>query len=172
MAALSVTRSRPHLYLRGAAVTNFVKRLYKLAREIGVEDRVHVLEPSVPEEMERIAAAYDIGLVCETGYVENRRIALTNKLFSFVLAGIPIIASAIPAHRDLTNAFGPALTLYDSDSPEKLASAIDGLLLDQNNLAHTRSKAWHLGQNRYNWEHERGTLLSAVAQALASDQPS
>jgi glycosyltransferase involved in cell wall biosynthesis len=120
--------------------------------------------------MERLAAAHDIGLVSETGHIENRRIALTNKLFSFVLAGIPVVASAIPAHRDLANALGPALTLYDPDSPEQLANAVDALLLDQDRLARARTEAWRLGQDRYNWEHERVALIAAVEQVLAPDK--
>jgi glycosyltransferase involved in cell wall biosynthesis len=104
--ALGLARSRPHLYLRGANAAGFPQRLVDLARKNGAEGRVHILEPEAPADMERLAAAYDIGLVSETGHIENRRIALTNKLFSFVLAGIPVVASAIPAHRDLANALG------------------------------------------------------------------
>jgi glycosyltransferase involved in cell wall biosynthesis len=167
VAALGLARSRPHLFLRGAKAVGFSEQLTELALKNGVEGRVHILEPEAPADMERLAGAYDIGLVSETGRVENRRIALTNKLFSFVLAGIPIVASAIPAHCDLANALGPALALYDPDSPEQLASAVDGLLLGQDRLAHARSEAWHLGQNRYNWERERVTLVAAVERALA-----
>ncbi len=172
VAALSLARSQPHLYLRGAHAAGFAQRLYDLARKSGVEGRVHILEPAAPAEMERLAAAYDIGLVSDIGHVENRRIALTNKLFSFLLAGIPAVASAIPAHRDLSNALGPALSLYDPDSAEQLANAVDALLLEPDQLNRARSKAWHLGQDRYNWEHERGALIATVEQALAPNRSS
>jgi glycosyltransferase involved in cell wall biosynthesis len=122
--------------------------------------------------MERLAAAYDIGLVSEMGHIENRRIALTNKLFSFVLAGIPVVASAIPAHRDLANTLSAALTLYDPDSPEQLANTVDALLLNQDRLARARSEAWRLGQERYNWEHERVALVAAVERVFARGRSS
>jgi glycosyltransferase involved in cell wall biosynthesis len=170
--ATSIARSRPHLYLRGATAAGYSERLYDLARENGVEGRVHVIEPAAPAEMERLAAAYDVGLVSETGHVENRRIALTNKLFSFLLAGIPVIASAVPAHRDLADTFGDALTLYDPDSSEQLANAFDALLLDQDRLARARSYAWKLGQDRYNWEYESVRLVAAVERALAAGSSS
>jgi glycosyltransferase involved in cell wall biosynthesis len=168
--ALGLARSRPHLYLRGAKAADFPEHLYELARKNGVDGRIHILEPEVPADMERLAAAYDIGLVSETGHVENRRIALTNKLFSFVLAGIPVVASAIPAHRDLADAMGSTLALYDPDSPEQLANAVDALLLNQDRLARARSEAWHLGQDLYNWEHERAALVAAVGRVLAHRQ--
>ena len=104
VAAIGLARSRPHLYLRGSKAAGFSEQLGDLARKNGAEGRIHILDPEAPADMERLAAAYDIGLVSETGHVENRRIALTNKLFSFVLAGIPVVASAIPAHRDLASA--------------------------------------------------------------------
>jgi glycosyltransferase involved in cell wall biosynthesis len=169
VAALSLTRSRPHLYLRGAMAAGFAQRLYELAREYGVGDRVHILEPAAPADMERLAAVYDIGLVSEIGDVKNRRIALANKLFSYLLAGIAVVASEIPAHCDLADALGPALALYDPDSSEQLAHAVDALLLDHEKLTRARSEAWNLGQNRYNWEHERGALLATVERVLTPD---
>jgi glycosyltransferase involved in cell wall biosynthesis len=172
VAALGLARSRPHLYLRGAKAAGFAQRLHDLARKNGVEGRVHLLEPAAPADMERLAAAYDIGLVSDIGHVENRRIALTNKLFSFLLAGIPVVASAIPAHRDLANALGPALALYDPDNSEQLANAVDALLLDPDRLRLARSEAWRLGQDRYNWEQERAALLAAVERALAPHRSS
>jgi glycosyltransferase involved in cell wall biosynthesis len=170
--ALGLARSRPHLYLRGAKAAGFPQRLFDLARKNGGEGRIHILEPGDPADMERLAAAYDIGLVSETGHIENRRIALTNKLFSFVLAGIPVVASAIPAHRDLANALGAALALYDPDSPEQLANTLDALLLNQDQLARARSEAWRLGQKRYNWERERVALVAAVERVFARGRSS
>jgi glycosyltransferase involved in cell wall biosynthesis len=167
--ALGLTRSRPHLYLRGAKAPGYPQQLLDLAHQNGAEGRVHFLEPEAPADMEKLAAAYDIGLVAEMGDTENRRIALANKLFSFVLAGIPVVASAIPAHRDLTKAFGPALALYNPDNPEQLANAVDALLLNQDRLARARSEAWQLGQDRYNWEYERGALIAAVERLLNSN---
>jgi glycosyltransferase involved in cell wall biosynthesis len=166
--ALGQARSRPHLYLRGAEARGFSEQLYDLARKNGVEDRIHILEPAAPADMGRLAAAYDVGLICENEQVQNRRIALSNKLFSFLLAGIPVVASAILAHRDLANALGPALVLYDPDSSEQLANAVDSLLLDPDQMNRARSEAWRLGQGRYNWERERVALVAAVERAIAA----
>jgi glycosyltransferase involved in cell wall biosynthesis len=169
VAALALARSQPHLYLRGADVAGFSKRLYELAREKGVHPRLHFLEPAAPAEMERLAADYDIGIAGEVGHIHNRRIALSNKLFSYILAGIPVVASAIPAHADLASALGSALTLYEPDSMEQLASAIDALLLNPDRLNCARHEAWRLGQERFNWEHERGLFVGIVERVLAKD---
>jgi glycosyltransferase involved in cell wall biosynthesis len=170
VAALSLARSRPHLYLRGAKASGYFERLNKIAKMSGVEERVHFLEPAAPAEMERLAAAYDIGLVTDIGHVENRRIALTNKLFTFLLAGLPVVASAIPAHRNLASELGSALALYDPYSPAQLASAVDSLLLEPSRLADARRTAWRLGQEHYNWDCEHIKLIAAVERALHNER--
>ena len=128
--AIALARSRPHLYLRGNPEAEFVSRLLALAREAGVGDHLHLLQPERPAEMERLASQYDVGFVGETGSTANRRIALTNNLFTYVLAGIPTIASDIPAHRQMAQRLGPALRIYPVESAEGLAAAFDELLGD------------------------------------------
>ena len=99
-------QSRPHLYLRGTPAAGFLDHLRKIAGEADALDRLHVLPPAAPSEMERLAAIYDVGLVGETGHTPNRRIALTNKQFTYLMAGIPVVMSDIPAHRDIARAMG------------------------------------------------------------------
>jgi glycosyltransferase involved in cell wall biosynthesis len=160
--AISKSRARPHLYLRGTPATGFVEQLRVIAAEVGVSDHVHILPPSAPSEMERLAALFDIGLVGETGYTPNRKIALTNKLFSYLLAGIPAVLSSIPAHREIAQDLGPAARLYAVDDAECLAAALDHYLSDAKQLSAARVAAYELGQRKYNWEIEQHKLIAAV----------
>ena len=81
--AIALADCKPHLYLRGFVSHAYRQRLVALARAMGVENRLHLLPPAPLEQMERLAAVYDVGLVAETGATPNRRIALTNKLFTY-----------------------------------------------------------------------------------------
>jgi hypothetical protein len=54
-----------------------------------------------PEEMVRQAAPYDIGLSLETDISDNRSLCLTNKIFTYLLAGVPVLLSDTPAQRAL-----------------------------------------------------------------------
>jgi hypothetical protein len=138
----------------------------QLAESIGVAERVHFLAPVLPSEMERSAAAYDLGFIGETGRTCNRRIALTNKQFTYLLAGLPLLMSDIPAHRSFAALAPDASFLYRVDSPDDLAGAIDSLFLRPERLAGARAAAFRLGQNRFNWERERDALLQCVHTAL------
>jgi glycosyltransferase involved in cell wall biosynthesis len=166
--AISRAASQPHLYLRGTAAKSFIDQLRLIAAKVGVADRLHFLPPAAPSEMERLAAAHDVGLVGETGHTPNRRIALTNKLFSYLLAGVPVVMSDIPAHSDLIRKLGAAARLYRTDDAEQLAAMLDALLLDKAVLADARKAAFHLGQTRFNWDMEKVRLINCVASSLGT----
>lgn len=159
---------RPHLYLRGTPSNGYAERLEALAGEVGAADQLHLLPPAPPEEMVRLAADYDVGLVGETGHTLNRRIALTNKQFTYLLAGVPVLMSDIEAHRRVAPEGEGALFLYRAEDPSSLAGALDALLTCPTTLAAARSAALRLGQERFTWDVEKSVFLGQVEQALES----
>ncbi len=164
--AIGLSVHCPHLYLRGTPVAGYLSKLEKLAGESGAEGRVHFLPPSEPEQMEILAAEYDLGLCGEPGHTRNNRRALANKLFSFLLAGLPPLMSATPAqHRFVTEAGFPEL-VYPIDNAQALAKLIDRLLGAPDQLATLRERMWCLGQERYNWEREGELVKNLVARTL------
>jgi glycosyltransferase involved in cell wall biosynthesis len=169
--ALSLSLARPHLYIRGHLAQAFSVELKRLASNFGVTEQVHFLDLAPPSEMARLASAYDMGFVSETGSTRNRKIALTNKLFSFLLAGVPVAASAIPAHREFFDGNDP-IFLYEPTDAKGLAMTIDQQLLDRPRLKNMRQVAWQLGQDRYNWDREKYNLLAIVGTTLGvKDSP-
>jgi glycosyltransferase involved in cell wall biosynthesis len=166
--AISLAACRPHLYLRGRPSLGYSDRLLELAFELGVADRLHFLPIAPPSAMVGLAAAYDAGFVGETGSTENRRIALTNKQFTYLLGGIPVVMSDVPAHISFATEADGAAFLYRKDDPWDLAAKLDGLIGVPAGLAAARARAYELGQTRYNWEMEKRALLDIVSKALAS----
>lgn len=167
--ALGLARSRPHLYLRGDIGERFSATLGGTAAQHGVSDRVHILPPAPPSDMERLASQYDIGFSGEPGHTPNNRSALGNKLFSYLVAGLPIVASDVPAHQALRPSLGPAVRLFAREDPEAAAAAMDDLLASAETLAHARKAAFDLGQHRFNWDLEKHRLLDLVASALGQE---
>ena len=135
---------------------------------MNVANRIHILPPATPSEMERLAARYDLGLSGETGHTENRKIALTNKVFTYLLAGLPIVLSDIPAHREFSLKLGNAVLLYAVDDADSLAAIIDSFVTKPTLLAEARATAFHLGQTQFNWEIEQSILLKCVEKAVQS----
>jgi glycosyltransferase involved in cell wall biosynthesis len=152
------------LDLRGADPWRHGATLLAMARDLGLGDRVRVLPMASPDEMVRLAAAYDVGLSLETDVSENRRLCLTNKIFTYLLAGVPVVMSDTPAQRLLAPDLGEAAALVSLADPKGIASALDRLA---GSLAVAKSEATRLGYERYNWESEKAALLQSVEAAFA-----
>lgn len=166
--AIAVARTMPHLYLRGTLAKGYAKQLDHLTTEQGVADRVHLLAPAAPEDMVRLAATYDVGLVGETGYTASRRVCLTNKLFSFLVAGTPPVISETPAQRAFAENVGLSDQLYPINDAMALARLLDRLLGSPELLAAARARSFQLARETYNWEREQLLLTRTVTGSLAT----
>jgi glycosyltransferase involved in cell wall biosynthesis len=162
--AMAQTSSRIELDLRGADPWGHGATLLALARDLGIADRVSVLPMASPDEMVRLAAAYDAGLSLETDVSENRQLCLTNKIFTYLLAGVPVVMSDTPAQRQLAPDLGEAAALVSLADPKGIASALDRLA---GSLDAAKAHATRLGRERYNWETEKRALLTSVEAAFA-----
>ncbi|MDB5594722.1 MAG: hypothetical protein JWM36_1683 [Hyphomicrobiales bacterium] len=164
--AIGHAKSRPHLYLLGRTAAGYQQRLLDLAEATGCHDRVHFLPTAPPLQMVRIAARYDIGLASETGNTPSRERALTNKLFTYMLAGLPVVISDTPAQKKFAVGLESCLWLYPRNDAQALADGLDHFLLDAERLAAARSAAWALGQGTYNWDKEKRIILGRIETML------
>ena len=155
--------TRVELELRGYT-RDHGKALLAMARDLGVADRLRLLPMAAPEEMVRLASAYDVGLSLETEVSENRQLCLTNKIFTYLLAGVPVVMSDTPAQRRLAPDLGEAAALVPLSDPQAVAAAIDRLA---SGLDAAKAHATRLGRGRYNWEVEKMALVASVDAAFA-----
>lgn len=166
--AMAQTGTRIELDLRGADPWGHGATLLALARDLGIADQVRVLPMASPDEMVRLAAAYDVGLSLETDVSENRQFCLANKTFTYLLAGVPVVMSDTPAQRLLAPDLGEAASLVSLSDPKGIALALDRLA---GNLDAAKAHAARLGHERYNWETEKAVLLASVEAAFARGGP-
>jgi glycosyltransferase involved in cell wall biosynthesis len=94
-----------HLVFLGDPEPGYALTLRALIREHGVQDRVTLL-PSVPlEHLLAHTAEADVGVTLLQDTCENHRLALPNKLFEYIAAGVPVVASALPETRRLVEGY-------------------------------------------------------------------
>ena len=170
--AMARTRTRVTLDVRGGNRWGHGEGLVELALGLGIGDRVNLLPMASPEEMVRLAASYDIGLSLETDVSENRRLCLTNKIFTYLLAGVPVLLSDTPAQRALAPDLGAAARLVSLADPAAMAATLDDLAGSPAARTEASATAWRLGHGRYNWEVEKAALLASVTRAFASSRVS
>ncbi len=164
--AMARTRARVTLHVRGSDHRGHGKNLLALARSLQIGDRVELLPMESPFRMVEFARHYDIGLSLEADISESRRRCLTNKIFTYLLAGRPVLMSDTPAQTALAGELGPAAALVSLSDPGTISDQLDRWALSCEGLKAAREAAWQLARTRYNWQVEQQVFLASVARAL------
>jgi glycosyltransferase involved in cell wall biosynthesis len=139
------------------------------AHEEGVADRVHLLPPRPFDELVRTAAAATVGIVPIRAIDLGTYTGDTNKLFEYLMAGLPVAASNLPEiRRVLTAGDPPPGELFDAEDPESIALAIGRLLADKDLYAARRREARRLALEHYNWNVQEPRLLEIYREVLTN----
>ena len=81
------------------------KALEEYVRGNGLEARVRFEEPVAPDRLLRVTAGADVGITLLENTCLNHRFALPNKLFEYLMAGLPVVASNLPEIRGVVQSF-------------------------------------------------------------------
>lgn len=127
---------------------------------------IKILNPCSEKELIKISARQHIGLALEGVKPYNRQICLTNKVFTYLLAGNAIIASNTPAQKQFLEHNPGIGRIYQIGDSTELAKFIYEFHIDRQNLLETRRNSWSLARERHNWEKEQTKLLNRI-QKLA-----
>lgn len=108
-----------------------IEEFKKMASSLGVENRVHFIDPVPWEEVLFWAASADIGFLPYQAHDLNTKISSPNKMYEFILSHTPMIAS-----KDLVNVKrvfeqDNVGLLWDLKVPKDYAAAITQMLADQ-----------------------------------------
>lgn len=157
--ALSLMRLPCELHLRGSAQADFVEKLLSLASRLDVLALVRFHPPCAPDSLIDAASCYDIGLALETGKELNNLLASSNKLFTYMNAGLAIVASDTPGQRGIMNQATAAGLLCRMNDAVSLAEAINRLLEEPQALRRAQRASRAAAETRFNWELESKKLL-------------
>lgn len=156
------------LHLRARSSSPYLEALHALRREVAPRANIVLHDPASPDDMVRLAQPYDVGLACEEPHALNRQLCLTNKVFTYLAAGLPVILSRTAAQARLEPELDGAAFGYDCGDLEGLARVLTRLSSDAGVRHRARCAARAAAERRWHWEHpdDRGALLSAVAGAI------
>lgn len=158
------------LHLRGQADIRYVQALQDRAMTAAANLRIFCHDPAPPDQMVQLAARYDIGLSLERSEPLNRDLCLTNKAFTYMLAGLAVVFTDTTAQRRLAGSMGEGAFSYSAGDPLAFSEQIRTWASDGDMLHRAKEAALEAARKRWHWEHEkeRGVLLRLVEQALAS----
>ena len=160
-------------YIRGRWASGYKEQLLRFASKKGLNIGRLVFLPTAPaDEMVRLSAEYDVGVALEQPASPNRDLCLTNKIFSYLLAGNAVAATSTKGQRTIGEHFGLAGFLYKPGDYESLAEGLRLWHDDRAELDRARRAAWALATHKFNWEIEKHKFVSLVNAALSHNQNS
>jgi glycosyltransferase involved in cell wall biosynthesis len=129
------------------------------AREAGVADRLHLRDPLPFTELIGTAAAATVGLVPLRAISTNSRLGDTNKLFEYLMGGLPVVGSNFPeVRRVLREGDPPVGEVFNPERPASIAAAVRAVTEDR--YAKRRAEARRQAVELHNWNREEELLLS------------
>jgi glycosyltransferase involved in cell wall biosynthesis len=122
--------------------------------------RVILLPPVPPELVNAYTASATVGVSPYIPVGLNNRYSLPNKLFHYLAAGIPVVASDFRQVREVVEGSGAGIVV-DTTRPEAIARGIGRVLADPVEAAAMGARGRAAVEERFNWEASAAVLRDA-----------
>jgi hypothetical protein len=152
------------LDLRGRVAGDFGAVL--TARAAASHVRLSLLPPLPPDALVDWCRSYHVGLGVEPQDVRNKELCLSNKICTYLLAGVAVVANDSPGQRVLASDAGEGIAWHRSGDVDAAAQALRRWFACRDALRRSREASWRAAAGRWHWEHgeERGALVAQVAR--------
>ena len=167
--ALGRAGGRAELTLQGGPQPGYLDALTALAREHAPLTTIVHQQPVPPDSMIDAARGYDVGLALEQMVPLNRQLCVTNKAFTYILAGVAVAMTDTPGQHALGLDLGEGAQLVAPGDVDALAAALGRWMREPARLDCAKRAAWSAARRRWHWEHEleRGRLCALVREAVS-----
>ena len=167
LAAKRLTDDDVTLVLRGFGPLE--ERLRAIVGQEGLSNRVRFDAPVAVWDMTAAAARSHVGVVLMRPVNISFKYTVTNKVFEYVQAGLPVIMSDTVENRYLSEHYGIGLVLQEI-TPDTVAEAITTLRRDTGLYAKLRSNVLTAAK-RFSWEQEGQKLIDIYRQVSRRESP-
>lgn len=121
------------------------------------DDRVKFFPRMPYQQMMAITQLADLGFTLDKDTNLNYRFSLPNKLFDYIQAGVPIVASHLPEIERIIKEYNIG-TFIDNHDPKTIADTIKNALKDEKSYEQWKNNLIFAAQNLC-WENEEEILL-------------
>lgn len=122
-----------------------------------------IFKPRMPyKQLMQFTAVADLGLTLDKPTNLNYKYSLPNKLFDYILAGIPVLSSPLPEIEKIITKYEVGDFIADHD-PKNIARKINGMLSNQALMGKWK-KNCKFAAHELTWENEEKTLKGIYAK--------
>ncbi|MDR2380361.1 MAG: glycosyltransferase [Bifidobacteriaceae bacterium] len=172
--AVAALEFLPEVHLAIVCVPNrdvpTAQSLQSIARSIGAEDRLHLLNPVDTEVIAQFLSSATLGLDSMDTVRVQHRYCLPNKLFDYLHAGLPVAVSSNPTEAEFVRSHGVG-AVFDPNDPQDIARGIRDVLERRAVYAAKASASALLRE--YSWDTQAAKLADLYHSLLpAAPAPS
>ena len=140
---------------------------YALAENSHVKrEQLHFMEPVSLADVFSLAGKHHIGLALEISTTLNWQVCLTNKIFTYLLSGLAIIATDTPAQKLFFSENTGTGKTYRQGNTTELAELLESFISKPDELNTYRQNAINLAKGSLNWEKEKELFLQTIDGVL------
>jgi glycosyltransferase involved in cell wall biosynthesis len=148
------------LHIRATSIPGYQADMCAAAERMGVPIYFH---PSIPhDQLIASLAEFDVGLALERPESRNYAITVTNKAFSYMLAGLAVAATDTPGQREAMAHAPAAGFIYPAGDVPALAAKLRAWRDDRTKVRAAQQAAWDAARSQFCWEIEQDKFLRAV----------
>lgn len=141
---------------------DIVEQLKERVGELGLDHKVKFIPRQVPEQLFNYTLQAEIGLTLDKDTNINYRYSLPNKLFDYIHAGVPVLASPLKEVRKIVEKYDIG-SMIESHQPVHIAEKMKQMLEDED--ARKRWKAnLKIAAAELDWENEKKVLTELFRQ--------
>jgi len=137
-----------------------IETLKQMVDEYGIRERVRFMGRMPYEQMMLHTRLCDIGLTLDRDTNLNYRYSLPNKVFDYIQAGVPVLATDLPEVSRVVVGHDVGMTI-NGLTPELLVNAIETMRNDPQRMVTWRSNC-QLTAGQISWENETITLRNLL----------
>ncbi|MEN9525929.1 MAG: hypothetical protein RLZZ256_1313 [Bacteroidota bacterium] len=145
---------------------NYMDKLKKLIQSENVSERVQLTGMITPDALRKYAMEASLGVFLPEQEGSNQYLALPNKFWDNMEAGLPQIAFRYPEYEQINKEF-PIALLLDERDPKSIAESICKLMVDAEKRAEM-TNACRQAREKYCWQNEEYRLLTVYNQIFGS----
>lgn len=134
-----------------------INQLKSMVKQYGLSDKVRFEGKKNPGELVLYTYSADLGLSLDKDTNLNYRYSLPNKLFDYIQAGIPVLASDLPEIKKIVTRYDIGRICPDHD-PASLAKHMQEMLDDEQQRAHWKHQL-SVAAEELNWDKEKKKFI-------------
>ncbi|MDB9347421.1 hypothetical protein [Nodularia spumigena] len=154
------------LVLRGNQNKEYIEYIRKIAKDLNVSDFLEILPIASPKEMVKLASCHDILLGSQPDKDLFHQMAIGNKVFTGMMAGLALALTDTIAYRNFLDENPGCGFLFPDKDELKLAELLNNVLSDNDLLIKMKTRCWLLAREKFNCEHDCNSFIQSISSLI------